>query len=129
MDLIAIIGVSLAAAVIAIILRQYRAEYAIVISLVTGAIVLVAIMQALEPVLGEVSELIGASGMGTENTAAILKVVGVGFITQLACDSCRDAGEGAIAAKVELAGRVSILILALPVFSQILQIVSGLFNL
>ena len=129
MDLIAIIGVSLAAAVVAIILRQYRAEYAIVISLVTGAIVLVAIMQALEPVLGEVSELIGASGMGTENTAAILKVVGVGFITQLACDSCRDAGEGAIAAKVELAGRVSILILALPVFSQILQIVSGLFNL
>ena len=129
MDLIAIIGVSLAAAVVSIVLRQYRADYAMVISLAAGALVRVVVLRALEPVLGEVTDIIAMSGIGMENSATVLKVVGVGFITQLACDSCRDAGESAIASKVELAGRVFILILALPVFGQVLQIVSGLLSL
>ena len=48
----------------------------------------------------------------------LLKTLGVCFLTQLSADSCRDAGEGALAAKVELAGKLFIVILALPLFQQ-----------
>lgn len=129
MELMAVVGFSLAAAALAVLLRGMRGEYAMALSLTAGIVVLIAVMQALKPVLGEISDLTTAGGISPENTAVVLKVMGVGFITQLAADSCRDAGESAIASKVELAGRVSILILALPVFGQVLQIVSGLLRL
>jgi stage III sporulation protein AD len=129
MELMAIIGLCLAATAMAVVLRGLRAEYALALSLTAGGLALAGIIIALEPVLSEIADMTMVSGIGPENTAVILKVMGVGFITQLAGESCRDAGESAIASKVELAGRVSILVLALPVFGQVLQIVSGLLRL
>lgn len=129
MDLPAVIGLSLAAAVLSIVLRQYKAEYAAVLSLVTGAAVLIAVIKAMEPVVGDISEMVSVSGLSNENASVVLKVVGVGFITQLACDSCRDAGESAIASKIELAGRMAVLLLAIPVFRQVFALVSSLFGL
>jgi len=54
--------------------------------------------------------------------------VGVCFITQLACDLCRDAGENAIAARVETAGKAAILLISLPLFEQVLELVMVLLR-
>ena len=61
----------------------------------------------------------GRWGISGEYGVILLKTLGVCFLTQLSADSCRDAGEGALAAKVELAGKLFIVILALPLFQQI----------
>ena len=56
------------------------------------------------------------------------QALGVCFITQLASDACKDAGEGAIASKVELAGKVVILLLAMPLFEQIIGVATSLMT-
>ena len=60
--------------------------------------------------------------------AVIIKSLGICYITQLAADTCKDAGEGAMAGRIELSGRVAVLILALPMFTALLQIAVGLIG-
>ena len=91
MEIVALSGIAILAAILAVMLKKYNPEYSILISL----------------------------GISGEYGVILLKTLGVCFLTQLSADSCRDAGEGALAAKVELAGKLFIVILALPLFQQI----------
>ena len=77
------------------------------------------ILSKISPAISQIRELISAAGISGEYGVILLKTLGVCFLTQLSADSCRDAGEGALAAKVELAGKLFIVILALPLFQQI----------
>lgn len=56
----------------------------------------------------------------------LLKALAICYITQLACDCCKDAGECAIAGKLQIAGKIAILIIALPMFESLAEIVTGL---
>ena len=58
----------------------------------------------------------------------MFKTLGICFLAQFAADSCRDAGESALASKVELAGKISILVLSLPLFEDIAQTALGLIG-
>ena len=58
----------------------------------------------------------------------LVKVIGVAMVTQLAVDTCRDAGQQAIATKVEIAGRVTILSLSLPLFQELLAAASQMIG-
>lgn len=128
MNLTAIIGIALIAMILCVLLKGYRPEYSVFLSLIAGIIILLMALDALTPMMGTISQLIEVSGQGKESFSILLKALGVCFITQLAADACRDAGEGAIASKVELAGKVVILLLAMPLFEQIISVATSLMT-
>ena len=66
------------------------------------------------------------TGINEEYAGIMFKALGVCILTQIACDACKDAGEASIATKLEIAGRVSILVISLPLFTRVLSIVSSL---
>ena len=111
MEIVALSGIAILAAILAVMLKKYNPEYSILISLGAGALLLWMILSKISPAISQIRELISAAGISGE--------YGVILLTQLSADSCRDAGEGALAAKVELAGKLFIVILALPLFQQI----------
>ena len=119
MSLGAVIGFSLCAAALCVLLRQYRPEIALVISILCGVGVLLWLLEQLAPELQQLSNL--ALGSGGEAAQVLLKALGICLITQVACDTCRDIGETAIAARLETAGKAAMLLLAMPVFSELLQ--------
>ena len=49
----------------------------------------------------------------------LFKALGICYLTQFAADSCRDAGESALAVKAEIAGRIAVLLISLPLLSQV----------
>ena len=98
------------------------------ISLLAGVLTLFLILSKLSPAISEISNLLAAAGMANEYGAVLFKALGVCFLAQFAADSCRDAGESALASKVELAGKVLILLLALPLFRQVAQIATDLLQ-
>lgn len=67
-------------------------------------------------------------GAKAEYVQILFKALGLCFITQIACDACRDLGETAIASKVETAGKLSVLLVSLPLFEKILGIAGGLIG-
>ncbi|XOQ47156.1 MAG: Stage III sporulation protein AD [Thermocaproicibacter melissae] len=121
MDIIGIAGIAVLAAVVAAMLRRYHKEYAVLISIAAGVVILFAIFSGVQPAVSQIGKLLSAAGLSASYTVILLKTLGICFLAQFAADACRDAGENALASNVELAGKIAIIILALPLFEDIVQ--------
>lgn len=111
------------------IVRQYRPEMAVGVSICCGALLLAAALTMIAPSVDAIAELTRSAGLDSSWAGALLKALGVCYITQLSADCCRDAGESAVATKIELAGKAAIVAVSLPVFTELARLVTGLISL
>ncbi len=122
-SLTAVIGVGLIAAMLSVLLRQYKPEFALLTALAATILIFTMMAGWILPAAQRIRELLNQSPTLSESAAVLLKAVGICFLTQIACDLCRDAGENAIASRVETAGKTAILLISLPLFEQVLELV------
>ena len=80
------------------------------------------------PIFDQIRSLFSNINVEFEYTSILFKTLGICFVTQLASDACTDAGQTAIASKIEIAGRVAVLLISLPLFNVLLSIASQLIN-
>ena len=128
MDMMTVTGLAVVAVALGTMLKQKSPEYTLFISLTAGILILVMIVAAAVPLFERMQALFAQTGAKAEYVQVLFKSLGLCFITQIACDACRDLGESAIASKVEAAGKISVLLISLPLFEQILNIASGLIG-
>lgn len=121
-DIFKIIGVGLVGGILSITVKQYRKEYAVLVGLATVLVILFFTLGTLETAIGQISLITEKSGVDTRYFTAVIKVVGVAYITQFGAEILRDGGEGAIALKVEMAGKVFILGLTIPIVAEFLEV-------
>lgn len=128
MEIGSIAAIVMLAAFLAVILRQTRPEQAMAVALIAGLGVLALVLIQVTPVLNSLKELLNQADMPDEYGLVLFKSLGVCLITQMASDACKDAGETALASKAELAGKVALLTLALPLFEKIGELAVSLIN-
>ena len=129
MEIMKIIGVGFVTAIAATLLKISKPELSFAV-LVTGAIViLLFIVDALQNTLYEISALAIATGMENGLLKMLLKIVGVGYITEFGAGILNDFGSNALADKVALAGKITIILLSLPVIKGVLQLVQEFVEL
>ena len=128
MNLLGLIAVAMLTTALSVMLKKYNPEYSILVSLVAGVFILLMALAESAPSIQKINGLISASGVSLEHAKILFKTLGICFLVQFASDACNDAGESSLASKIELAGKVLILTLALPLFEQIVKIVSGLLG-
>ena len=121
MNIVALVGIAIISTILSVMIKKYNPEYAIAISLISGVVIFASVLSRIVPAISQIKELISATGMSAQYGMILFKSLGICFLTQFAADSCKDAGEGALASKVELAGKISIVIIALPLFEKITQ--------
>lgn len=126
--LIAVTGILLCAAMLAVMLRVQKPELALCLSLGAGALVLILLLQQFTPLLATMRRMLSMADFPSEYFGAVLKAAGVCLLTQITADTCRDAGESALASKAELVGRVLMLVLSVPLFEKLLSLVVTLIN-
>lgn len=119
-------GVSLAAlavvvALLTVVVRQYKAEYGMAVGVAGGILLLLLVIAQMSGMFDSISSMIDRAGIRQEWLTLLLKALGICYVTQFASDCCRDAGETALASKAELAGRVAVVLLALPMLTQLLE--------
>lgn len=119
MELTGILSLLLIAAFLTVLLRQYRPELALGVGLIAGVLLLTAVLRVLSPTLSSLQRMLDAAALPAAYTGILFKALGICLLTQFAADACRDAGETALAAKAELAGKIMLLILSLPLFEKI----------
>ena len=122
MDIFKIIGVGLVGGVLSMTVKQYKKEYAILVGLATVVLILFFTLDTLSTAIAQISLITEKSGVDVRYFVAVMKVVGVAYITQFSAEILRDGGENAIALKVELAGKVFILGLTLPIVTEFLEV-------
>ena len=102
-----------------VLLRRHTPETALAVSLAAGLLCLTATVFWIRPVIEHVKTWASAAQVPGEYVAVLCKGAGVCLLTQLAADTCRDAGEHALAGRAETAGKAMLLVLALPLLRQI----------
>ena len=122
--LITAVGVLLCAALLATVLRAHRPELALGLSLAAGALVVGVLLRELIPLIDTLRRMLALGGLSDTALSVVLRAAGVCFLSQWAADTCRDAGQTALAAKAELTGRVLLLLLTVPLFEQVLALVT-----
>lgn len=118
-------GVVAVELVIYALLRQYKPEYAVLSEVACAGIVFFMIAGELEEIRGFFSAAMESAGVDVSYAGVLLKVLGTALISQFAADAARDNGQGALAEKIEFAGKVLILLFALPVLKAILQLIAA----
>ena len=122
MDVLKILGICLIVAVLCVLLRQYKPEYALIISALGGTMLLIFLVGQIVPAFSSLKTFLSRFGLEAFYFTVALKAVGIGYITQFIADTCRDAGQGAIASKAELAGKLATFALAVPMLEALLEI-------
>ena len=126
--LVAAIGLLLCGALLSVVLRGQRPELAMCLSLLAGVLVIGLLIGQIIPLAGTVQRMLTAGGLSGDSLAVVLRAAGVCLLTQLTADTCRDAGETALAGKAELTGRILLLLLAMPLYEDILTLVIGVID-
>lgn len=128
MNLLSILGIALIAVVLVAVLRQYNPEFAIPVEICAVLLILVLLISPVTQILESVRSLLRVSGIDSTYFTLLIKAIGVVIIVQLAADTCRDSGNSALAHKVELAGRVAVILIALPMVTAVAEFAIGLIK-
>jgi len=121
-----IIAVGVLGAVLCLLIKQQNPEIALLVGIVAGVVILIMILPLLVDAVGFLRHLGNLTDGIGEYAGLALRVIGVAYMAELGASVCNDANETAIAAKIDLAGRVIILVMAMPVIADIVRIVTGL---
>lgn len=123
MEIIKIIGIALIALIIIIMLKQYRPEYAIFISVLTGVLILFLVMDRLSGIIDLIQSVQDKFSVNTQFIALLIKITGIAFLSEFAVSICKDSGEGAIASKIELGSKIIIVSMSVPIISSLLEVI------
>lgn len=122
MEIGRIVGIALLATMLIVLTRQFKsAETGVLIALGVGAAIFLFLVDKIVQVIDIVEELAARADINRFYLSTVLKVIGIAYITEFGAQICRDAGESAVASKVELAGKVLIMILAIPIIAAVLE--------
>ena len=122
-EILKIIGIGLVALVIAIILKQYRPEFAIYVSMIAGVLILVLIMNKFTGIINLLKSISDKTYINQQFLGILLKITGIAIITEFAVSICSDAGEKAIASKIEIGSKVIIIAMSIPIISSLLELI------
>lgn len=121
-------GIALLAVSAAVVVRAYRPEMALQLSVAACLFILAYALSDIGALRMAVEGVSARFGLGADQLELVFKVIGISYVVQFAAEACRDAGESAIASKVELAGRVMIVAAALPALLAVLGLLGGLLQ-
>lgn len=123
MEIFQIIGIGIIATILIVILKQTRPEFAILVSVITGIIIFMYILPHLAYVIDTISSLSTRVNVDFSYFNTLLKIIGMAYIVEFASQISRDAGQDSIAMKIELGGKVLIMVLAIPILLALLDLI------
>ncbi|CCO08908.1 stage III sporulation protein AD [Desulforamulus hydrothermalis] len=121
MDILQIVGLGLVVCVLAVILRQQKPPMAALLTMTAGVIIFLLMMPQIAGVFNILKDLAAQANINMAYMGTILKIVGIAYIADFGSQICRDAGESALAAKIEFAAKIIVLVMAVPIIVAVLQ--------
>lgn len=124
MEIVKIIGIAFSAVIIIIIIKQYKPEFALYISLIASTLILFLLLNKISGIVTLLTNLANKmSGTSQEFLKILIKITGIAFLTEFAVSICKDSGESSIASKVDLGGKIIIITMSIPIISSMLETV------
>ena len=120
---VALIGVC--AVLLALGIKPFRGEYALFLSLGVGVLIFVFILGQMSAIIQAIQSIRSTISINSEYVGILVKVIGVAYICEFAASLCKDAGFSSVASQIEMAGKLTILVMSMPVFMSLLDTVGS----
>jgi len=122
LELVQIMALAFVATLLLTVLRQQRPELAVGLSLAAGILLFLPLVSRIFGLVQFLQELGAKAQVSSGNLSLILRIIGIAYVTEFGAQVCRDAREEALASRVEMAGKVLIMLLALPIVRAVLDL-------
>ena len=123
MEIMKISVIGIIAAILSVIIKKYNPELSMLIGLVTGIVIMLSVIPQLRAVIDIIYNLYQSVNLDKIYIGIVLKMIAVAYIAEFGVQICKDAGEGAIASKIELAGKLIIIIISAPILTALLRLI------
>ncbi len=124
MDITKIIGFALMSVVIIKLLKEHTPEFSTIVSVLFSVGFFVYISSGVLEIFDYVHSICDIAGINIAYIEIIFKVIGVAYISEFASAICKDAGESSISLKVDIAGKLTILMFSMPIFKELIGVFS-----
>ncbi len=128
MEIFKIAGIGIAATVLAVFVKNQKPEFSIQVSIVAAVVIFVSAFPYLKTIVAMFNDISQKIGLESRYISLVFKVIGIAYVGQFASELCRDAGENAVATKIEFAGKTIIMTLSMPVLYSLLEIVNEIIH-
>lgn len=118
--------VAIISVILILLIKGHTPYMATIISIVSGIIIFIIIIPTLEEVLNAIFDIVKVLDIGINHIGVILKIIGISYISEFCSQICIDAGENAIASKIELGGKVLIMFISIPIITELLGLITRL---
>lgn len=127
MDLIIkIVAIGIITSIATLIVKPIRNDFAIMIALSGGVIILIMLLGYLTNIFDSFKLIIDSTGISSSLYTLVLKIIGIGYLIEFSAGICSDSGNSSLADKILLGGKIVIMVMALPIITNILKIISQL---
>ncbi|GIO30734.1 MULTISPECIES: stage III sporulation protein AD [Paenibacillus] len=123
MEIIQVVGLGLIATILILIVKEQKPMFAFLLAAATGVLIFMFLMGKISTVVMELERMAKSSGVELIYLKTILKIIGIAYIAEFGAQVVRDAGQENIASKIELAGKMLIMVLSVPIIGIIIETV------
>ena len=121
MEIVKIAGIGLIGLIVIVVIKQYRPEFAVYVSIVAGLLIMGLVISKLSGIIEILKTLANKTSLNSSFLGILIKITGIAILTEFTTSICKDAGEGAIATKVDLGGKIIIMSMSIPIISSLLE--------
>mgnify|MGYP000886529318 CR=1 FL=1 len=121
MIIIQIVGLALLSAILILVIKQVKPELAFLLSIVSGLVILILIIKQVETVIDLLIQLARQARVDMIYFNTIIKIIGIAYIGEFGAEITRDSGENALASKIELAAKIIIMVIAIPIMLSLIE--------
>jgi len=125
-DIIQIVGIGFLATILILVIREQKPMFAYLLAAFVGVAIFLGLIGKIDDVISVLEELADRSGIPSVYLKTMLKIIGIAYIAEFGAQIVRDAGLESIASKIEFAGKMLILVMAVPIISVIVETVLNL---
>ncbi|OCT12422.1 stage III sporulation protein AD [Paenibacillus pectinilyticus] len=123
MEIIQIVGLGLIVTILSLIIKEQKPMFAFLLAAFTGIVIFLFLIGKISSVIQVIEDLAVKSNVNIVFLKTILKIIGVAYIAEFGAQIVRDAGQDSIASKIELSGKVLIMVMAIPIITVIIETV------
>ncbi len=120
-EIFQITGVALIATFLALIVKEQKPNFAFLLIVFTGAAIFLFLVDQIYQIIAMIQKLAANARVNVVYVETILKIIGIAYIAEFAAQITKDAGQGAIASKIELGGKILILAMAIPILTVMIE--------
>jgi len=128
MDILQIAAIGIITAVCAMVLKEHKQETALLIAITGGVLILLSVIQYFSDIFGILTGFLDASGIPANIYGVIFRIIGIGYIADFSAGIVEDAGQKALAGKILLAGKLIIMVMALPILQLLFDTILLMLN-